>query len=195
MMAIHFHSVRPKQSQDENMDDYNQEVDDGSNDIEQSESNHLQNTAATDNHSSPALPSTGIAASATKHVQQFTRKSSVRNMSRRSLSNIPAAKPDGLWFKRRKDEPFHVRYVLPSDHEHDTTQSQQHGNYYTLQQTLVSAMLSIACYLCLLFSLPTIALLLWWRFRTQTGGVIPLPIDNSTTWNNTFGSDIVTELP
>jgi hypothetical protein len=128
----------------------------------------------------------------TEHV--YIRKSSVRNLSRRTLSTIPAAQPDGLWFLRSRDEPFYPRYKLPttehvsepSNNEDTTTTASCNSRRRRLQQTIVSVIMSVACYLCLLLSLPTIALVLWKIFRQRTGGVFALPGENSTR-NVTFG--------
>ena len=118
-----------------------------------------------------------------------TPKSSVQHLSRRVLSTLPAAKPDGLWFRR--DQPYHVRYTLPTDDHHE--HNNRHSRSFRLQQTIGSSLLTFLCYAFLIFALPTVALIFWRIYREQTGGVIPLPGDNST--NSTIGSDLGNALP
>lgn len=122
-------------------------------------------TQGADTTSTPCIPS---------------RTSSAHNLSRRTLSTIPAAKPDGFWFRR--EAPFHPRYTLP------TSQGPALSRGFRVRQNIVSFLLSLICYALLMFTLPVIALILWSIFRQQTGGVVALPGEDTSGSNSTLGS-------
>jgi hypothetical protein len=85
------------------------------------------------------------------------------SLSRRFLSTLPAAKPDGFWFKR--DQPFATRVTIE---EHRNAQLNLRRSV-RLKQDFVSTLLSILCYLVLLAIIPVVVVFCWLLYQKNKG--------------------------